>query len=163
MINTTDMRIGKAKNSLCSIANEPSRNDIIRTLLWNKIDLTLLQLFRYTCVGGIAFLVDIFTLFVLTDFFGMYYLISAIIAFLVGLITNYSGSVLWVFSRRTLRSRYLEFVSFSLIGLGGLALNEFFLWFFTEKIAIHYLLSKTISAFFVYLFNFTSRKVVLFR
>jgi putative flippase GtrA len=157
------MRTGKHERSQNLGADEASPHDVVRALLWDKTDHTLLQLFRYTCVGGIAFLVDISTLFVLTEFFGIYYLISAAIAFLLGLITNYSASVLWVFKRHTLRSRFLEFVTFSLIGLLGLALNEFFLWFFTERIAIHYLLSKIISAFLVYLFNFTSRKIMLFR
>ena len=157
------MRTGKDERSQYLGADKASPHDVVRALLWDKTDHTLLQLFRYTCVGGIAFLVDISTLFVLTEFFGIYYLISAAIAFLLGLITNYSASVLWVFKRHTLRSRFLEFVTFSLIGLLGLALNEFFLWFFTEKIAIHYLLSKIISAFLVYLFNFTSRKIMLFR
>jgi putative flippase GtrA len=157
------MRTGKGEHFLCFGADEASPHGVVRALLWEKTDHTLLQLFRYTCVGGIAFLVDISTLFFLTESLGIYYLVSAAVAFLLGLITNYSASVLWVFRRRTLQSRFLEFVAFSLIGLGGLGLNEFFLWFFTERIAIHYLLSKIISAGLVYLFNFTFRKLMLFR
>jgi putative flippase GtrA len=155
--------MGKSERLLCLGADEAWPHRVLRSLLWQKTDHALLQLFRYTCVGGIAFLVDISTLFVLTEYFGIYYLISGAFAFLLGLITNYSASVLWVFSKRGIQSRLLEFAAFSLIGLIGLGLNEFFLWLFTERIAIHYLFSKIISAVLVFLFNFTSRKVMLFR
>ncbi len=157
------METGESEHMLCLGPGEAWPHRVLRSLLWQKTDQALLQLFRYTCVGSIAFLVDIFTLFVLTEYFGIYYLISAAIAFLLGLITNYSASVVWVFSRRGVQNRFLEFVAFSLIGLAGLGLNEFLLWFFTERVAIHYLFSKIFSAVLVFLFNFTFRKFMLFR
>jgi putative flippase GtrA len=157
------METDKGERLLYLGADEAVPRRVLRSLFWQKTDHALLQLFRYTCVGGIAFLVDISSLFVLTEYSGVYYLVSAAIAFLIGLITNYSASVIWVFSRRGIQSRFLEFVAFSLIGLVGLGLNEFFLWLFTEKMAIHYLFSKIISAVLVYLFNFSFRKFMLFR
>ncbi|KPL02914.1 MAG: polysaccharide synthesis protein GtrA [candidate division Zixibacteria bacterium SM23_73_2] len=123
----------------------------------------LIQLFRYTFVGGIAFLVDFGSLFALTEFCGVHYLISAAIAFILGLVTNYLLSIIWVFSRRTLKSRWLELYIFALIGVVGLGFNELFIWFFTERVNLHYLLSKIVSTVFVYLWNFFARKYILFR
>jgi len=57
----------------------------------------------------------------------------------------------------------MEFVIFVLIGIVGLFLNEFVIWIFTEVIfMIHYLYSKVISAFLIFLFNFYLRKKILF-
>lgn len=137
--------------------------ETLNTLLKQQSERTVIQLFRYFFVGGAAFLVDFGSLFVLTDFFGVYYLISAAIAFILGLIVNYGLSISWVFNNRTLENSTLEFGVFSLIGIVGLGLNEIFIWFFTAEIGFYYLISKMISAVIVLFWNFFARKFVLFR
>jgi len=131
-------------------------------LFLDKTENTLVQLFRYTFVGGFAFVVDFGTLFLLTEVFHIHYLLSAAIAFILGLITNYFLSIKWVFSIRSIENKKIEFLLFSIIGLIGLGLNELLLWIFTDLILIHYLLSKIITAIFVYLWNFIGRKYLLF-
>jgi putative flippase GtrA len=135
---------------------------IIQSVIKGKANTTSLQLFRYTFVGGFAFIVDFGTLFILTEYFHIYYLISAGIAFIFGLILNYYLSVRWVFSHRVFENRLIEFLLFSLIGLIGLGFNELFLWILTDILVIYYLLSKIITVFIVYLWNFFARKLTLF-
>ena len=132
-------------------------------LLKNKTNNTLIQLFRYTFVGGVAFIFDFGSLYILTEYFNIYYLVSAAMAFLLGLTINYLLSVRWVFEKRSIKSKHVEFVVFVLIGIIGLALNELFIWFFTEIAGTHYLYSKLISTLLVYLWNFFIRKYTLFR
>ena len=139
-----------------------NKDSKIRSVFRGKTNNTLLQLFRYTFVGGFAFLVDFGTLFLLTEFFHIHYLVSAGIAFIFGLTINYFLSVLWVFSCRTMESRLLEFFLFALIGLVGLGLTELFLWILTDILLIYYLLSKIITTIVVYFWNFFARKIVLF-
>ena len=136
---------------------------MIEVLLKTKTDNTQIQLFRYTFVGGVAFIFDFGSLFILTEYFNVYYLISAAIAFLLGLTINYFLSIIWVFKKRAIKSKYIEFVIFTLIGIFGLALNEFLMWSFTEILNTHYLFSKLISTALVYLWNFFIRKFILFR
>lgn len=78
-------------------------------------------------------MVDFGSLYLLTEFAGLNYLISAAIGFLFGVLTNYCLSRLWVFDRRTLENSILEFVIFSVIGIVGLGLNEVTIWFVREK------------------------------
>lgn len=132
-------------------------------LLKNKTNNTLIQLFRYTFVGGIAFIFDFGSLYVLTEIYNIHYMISAAIAFLIGLSINYYLSIVWVFKKRSLKSKSLEFSIFMLIGLVGLILNELFIWIFTEIANIYYLNSKILSTFLVYLWNFFIRKYILFK
>ena len=136
---------------------------MIGQLLKNKTNNILIQLFRYTIVGGLAFIVDFGSLYALTEYLDIHYLISAAIAFVLGLTINYFLSVIWVFKKRSSKSKYLEFVVFALIGIIGLVLNEFIIWFFTEVVNKHYLFSKLISTVLVYLWNFFIRKFLLFR
>lgn len=136
---------------------------MIEKILTYKTDNSFIQLFRYTLVGGLAFIVDFGLLFIFTDIFRIYYLISAALAFLSGLTTNYILSIVWVFNKRRLRNKSFEFGIFALIGFIGLGFNELFIWFFTEQFHSHYLLSKIFSTGFVYLWNFSARKFMLFR
>ncbi|HOU30360.1 MAG TPA: GtrA family protein [Bacteroidales bacterium] len=133
-----------------------------KALFTEKTESTVVQLFRYTFVGGLAFIVDFGTLFILTEYLNLFYLISAGIAFILGLITNYALSVNWVFSNRTLDSKGMEFFLFTVIGLIGLGLNELLLWTLTDLLSIYYLFSKIITAIIIYLWNFFARKYLLF-
>lgn len=133
------------------------------TLLREKTDNTLFQLVRYTFVGGLAFLIDFGTLYILTELAHLHYLLSAGIAFILGLLTNYFLSIRWVFATRTIRDKKLEFIIFAVIGLIGLGLNELFLWIFTDISGLHYLVSKILTAILVYLWNFSIRKLILFK
>ena len=135
----------------------------LEMLITKKTDETSIQFFRYIFVGGIAFLVDFSSLYVLTDFFGVFYLISAAIAFILGLIANYVMSISWVFNRRTLNNKTIEFSFFAIIGIIGLGLNELFIWFFTAELNFYYLISKILAAIIILFWNFFARKFALFR
>lgn len=121
------------------------------------------QLFRYTLVGGLAFLLDFAILYYLTEFLAIYYLVSAAAAFIAGLTTNYLLSIHWVFEHRNCGSVRREFIIFAVIGVFGLGMNELCLWFFTERAGLHYLAAKIGAAVMVFLWNFIARKMILFR
>jgi putative flippase GtrA len=140
----------------------PSPTRWLRQLFFEPTDHTLIQLFRYTFVGGFAFVVDFGSLFALTEFAGLHYLVSATIAFGLGLTTNYLISIVWVFSDRKFGSRWLEFALFGGIGVIGLGLNDGFMWVFTEWVGVHYMGSKMIATGIVYFWNFFARKFLVF-
>ena len=77
-------------------------------LFKNKTNNTFIQMFRYAIVGWTVFAIDIVLLYVLTEFAGVYYLLSATIAFAIALTIDYIITVKWVFSVRSLESRKLE-------------------------------------------------------
>ena len=136
--------------------------------LINKIFLpptnnSLIQLFRYCFVGSFAFIVDAGGLFVLTEYAGIYYLLSATISFILGLVVNYLLSTAWIFKKSKLSNRWTEFLIYSVIGVVGLGLNTLFLWLFTDCLHIYYMLSKIITAALVMLWNFFARKIILFK
>ncbi len=140
------------------IKNQPA----VLKLLINKTDNTILQLLRYVFVGGVSFVFDFGVLYVLTQYFNVYYLISAAISFTIGLVINYLLSIMWVFNSRSFGNRILEFFTFALIGIIGLILNELFLWALTDLLFIYYLYSKMISTFILLFWNFFARKIILF-
>ncbi len=120
------------------------------------------EFFRYAVVGFTTTIVDFTILFSLTEFAKIYYLYSAAIAFLFGLVISYLLSVNWAFKKRSIKNVKVEFIIYCLIGVAGLALTEMGLWFFTERLHIYYMFSKVMAATIVYLWNFFMRKYVLF-
>ena len=122
-----------------------------------------IQVFRYVIAGSLAYMVDYGLLIIFTEFFQLYYLTSSAIAFLLGSMTSYVLNVNWVFDKRTFKNRQLEILIFILIGIVGLVLNQYCLWFFTEGLNLHYLHSKIIATIVVFVLNFFARKYILFR
>ncbi len=135
---------------------------MIDQLLLQRTDNTLVQLFRYTIVGGLAFVVDFSTLYLLTEYAGLHYLVSATVGFLIGLVVNYLISVKWIFRQRRFAQRSVEFTIYGWIGVIGIGLNLAIMWLLTEQMGLHYLGSKVVSAMVVFLWNFFARKRALF-
>lgn len=135
---------------------------LFSNLFKEKTDNTFIQFFRYCFVGGLAFLVDYGSLYLLSDKFGLHYLLSASIAFIAGLVVNYLISTYWVFSESKFQDKRKEFAIFAIIGLIGLGLTEGLMWLFTDLAGLHYMLSKLITAALVLLWNFIARKLILF-
>lgn len=123
---------------------------------------TAVQLVRYAVVGGIAFVVDYGSLYLLTEFAGLNHLLSAAIAFTLGLATNYALSISWVFRDSRRSHGAVEFSVFALVGIVGLGLNEVVIWLGTDVLGFHYMLSKIVSTALVFFWNFFGRKILLF-
>lgn len=138
---------------------------LISKIFKEGTDNIIIQLFRYAIVGGLAFVVDFGTLWLLTDFAGLHYQLSACIGFIFGLLVNYFISISWVFTANRndsrLMMRSIEFVFYAIIGLIGLGLNALILWICTDLIGIHYLASKLISTGLVFIWNFLARRMLM--
>ena len=122
-----------------------------------------LQLLRYVFVGGVAFVADYGTLFLLTHYAGVHYLLSAGIAFSIGLTVNYLLSISWVFNKNRSTKPWVEFMVFALIGIVGLGLNELIMYVATDLLHLHYMVSKLISTALVFCWNFFARKLIIFK
>lgn len=135
----------------------------IRSILSLKTsDQTLIQLIRYTFVGGAAFAFD-FGVYALGIYIlDMHYLLAAALGFLFGLTVNYTLSVFWVFSERKLSNPLAEFLIFTAIGLIGIGLTEILLYALVEFAGAGYIAARLITAVVVYLWNFFARKYGLF-
>ncbi|OQB29789.1 MAG: GtrA-like protein [Bacteroidetes bacterium ADurb.Bin174] len=134
----------------------------LKTKIKKKTDNVFIQIIRYFISGGIAAAVDFGLLYLLTEFFGLYYLWSAVISFSVGLLITYIFSITWIFNQRRISNRWIELLIFSIIGVVGLLLTYLFMQYFTEVIKLHYMLSKVLTTIIVFFWNFLTKRFVLF-
>jgi putative flippase GtrA len=123
---------------------------------------TYIELFRYLIAGGVALVADAAVLYFLTEYLGVYYLLSSIVGFCVGLIVSYIINVIWVFTDRKIENKTIERVVFATISLVGLLLTSLFMWVFTSLLLFHYLYSKIITTVIVFVWNFAAKKKSLF-
>ncbi len=121
------------------------------------------EFIRYTVAGCAALGVDLLVLLAGTELLGLHYLLSAAAGFAVGTAVSYAASIYWVFEKRNVANRALEFQMFVLVGVVGLALTQGLMWSLTELAGWHYTHSKLFAAAAVYLWNFSARKLLLFK
>ncbi|CZR10262.1 Putative flippase GtrA (transmembrane translocase of bactoprenol-linked glucose) [Trichococcus flocculiformis] len=122
----------------------------------------LKQLLKFGIVGIIATILDFIFLFLFTDVFGVYYLLSAAVSFILSTLFNYVASMRFVFNSKFSKDeKSKELILFVILSVIGLLLNQFLMWFFVEKIALYYMAAKIVATFFVMAWNFISRKVWL--
>lgn len=121
------------------------------------------ELIRYVYAGGIAFVLDFLVMMVLYKVFGVYYLTATAIGLIVGLFTTYLLSIKWVFNNRAMSNRTTELSIFLLIGSIGFLIHEYVIWVSVEALLINVPISKIIATAVVFFWNFTARKVILFK
>jgi len=122
----------------------------------------LRQFVLYGAISVAALAVDYCLLIFLTEYVGLYYLVSASISFLAGMLLVYVTSISFIFDERRLTSTSLELTSFVAIGLAGLVLNGLLLWAITSGTPLGYQLAKLPTAAIVFLFNYVARRNLLF-
>ncbi len=123
----------------------------------------LLQFIRAAFVGGTAFAADAGLLWAAAAL-GLHYLLAAVIGFIAGVTVNYILSKLLVFKSNAARvGKAMEIFVYVLVSAVGLGLTELFMAFFTERMGLHYMLSKVVSALLVFVWNYCSRRVIIYR
>ncbi|MDD5213789.1 MAG: GtrA family protein [Candidatus Gracilibacteria bacterium] len=100
-----------------------------------------------------AALIDLACLYIAVEFFGLYYIVGAILAFVVSFIFGFLFQKYITFSnfdKKHLHQGFLFFV-FQIIGLG---LNILLLFVLVEKFGFHYMYVAIFNKFIVFIWNF---------
>ncbi|WP_165172884.1 GtrA family protein [Adlercreutzia sp. ZJ242] len=119
------------------------------------------QIMKFGVVGVIAFVIDYGLMVALTELFGVNYLVSATISFIVSVTFNYFASMRYVFTHKEGMSRRREFVIFVVLSVIGLLINDALMWLGTGMLGISYLITKIFATAVVMVWNFVTRKKFL--
>jgi putative flippase GtrA len=118
---------------------------------------------RFSIVGVINTLVNLIVLFVLTEFFGVYYLISAIFAFLAAVTNSFILNKTWTFRYNSKDSIHIKYIQFLVVSILAFIVNMIVLYSFTEYFHFHYMISQIIGIGLNLVINFLGNKLWTFK
>lgn len=120
------------------------------------------ELWRYGLCSAVALATDMGVLLIAHHLIGAHYQLAAALGFAAGLVVAYELSVRYVFERRRLENKRVEFMVFVVIGVLGLVITQGLLHVLVEHAGLPVGIAKIPTAGFVFLFNFTARRLALF-
>lgn len=134
------------------------------------------QIVKFGIVGFVCFLIDFGITTGLTNLFGVHYLISKFLGFVISAVINYLLSIRFVFTKKKEMDAKKEFTVFIILSAFGLLINEVVMYVCIDGIYVHSkqlqsLLSdgvmvsvaSVIATGIVMVYNFISRKLFLER
>lgn len=138
------------------------RKGDVRSLFQAGTGNSVVQLFRYAMVGGSTFLIDFFTLYLLTRL-GVPSVPASGVGFTLGIVCNFLLTKFFAFkSVAPLVGGVGEVAVFAVISLVGLGLTMLLIHLFADVAGFPVMLSKLMSSVLVFFWNFLGRKLILY-
>jgi len=116
-----------------------------------------IKLVRYLVSGGTAALINFLLLFALTEFLEVWYLASAVIAFIVSFCASFTLQKFWTFRDGRLSAAPRQMVQHLSLAVGMIALDTVFLYLAVEILGLWYMLAQfiifgalAVGSFFIY-------------
>jgi len=110
---------------------------------------------KFCLVGVSGIIVNMGLLYILTEFIGLFYLISSIIAIETSIITNFILNNIWTWRDRRKKGAFFKrLAQFNLVCVAGLFINFALLYILTSSAGIYYLISNLIGIVGATLWNF---------
>lgn len=115
------------------------------------------KILRFLISGGISLGTDLVLLYIFTDILGIWYLASAIAAFILAFGVSFTLHKFWTFGDLSREDIHMQAGIYFLVAVVNLALNTLLVYLFVERAGFHYLIAQitasaliAIESFFVY-------------
>ena len=120
------------------------------------------QLAKFAIAGAIFAIVNILILYILTDFLGIYYILSSIIAFILGSTGNFLLNKKWTFKERIRHDFLKKYTKAISVNIGAVIITITLLFILTEFLNVYYLISQAIAMIVAFFINFIGNKKIIF-
>lgn len=121
------------------------------------------EFFKFASVGVTGTVINVTVLYVFTEYYGLYYLYSAISAFGIASTFNYIFNKIWTFEEKIGNEIINKYLKYLLISLIALFINLIFLYIFTEFFKIYYIFSQILAIGVSLIINFIGNKIWTFK
>jgi dolichol-phosphate mannosyltransferase len=158
-ITFTDRKLGKSKAGAKEIFFYLQN----LSKYWKYRRKFLDEFFKFSLVGIFGTILNILILFIATEKFGVYYLGSAIIAFIFSMSFNFFLNKKWTFGENIQENIFRKYLKFASISVVALITNLFFLYVLTDFLGVYYLISQLIAIFLSLFINFFGNRAWTFR
>lgn len=117
---------------------------------------------KYSFFSVIATIIDIISLYILTEFIGVFYLISVKISYFFGMMVAFFGNKKYTF-KKTNKKSYHQFIDFLVISIIDLCLHVIFVKLLTEYLGMWYIFSKIITVIIIFIGKYFMHKKIAFK
>lgn len=121
---------------------------------------------KYLVSGGTAAALNLLLLYFFTDMLGVWYVISAALAFSLAFVVSFICQKFWTFEDHSTEAVHGQAAGYLLVALINLCINTFLIYCLVEFFSINYLIAQIIAgvaiaceSFFVYRKFIFSKKV----
>jgi|SRR3989338_7509906 len=122
-----------------------------------------MQMLRFGFSGGAGVIAGFITLYVLTEFFSVWYIFSAIVAGIVNGGINFFLEKYWTFKNNDKDTIYKQAGFYTVLRLALFGSDVGLLYVFVEYLHINYLVSSIIIGIFLSLISFLCCRVIFLR
>ena len=134
-----------------------------RTKYEGRVWRELRKIVKFGAVGGSGIVVNTAILYTLTSIFGIFILLSSLIAIESAVITNFILNDIWTFGSDDKKRSVIErFFLFNGISIAGIVINISILWLLTTYTGMYYLYANIIGIFIAFTWNFMLNKNITF-
>lgn len=117
---------------------------------------------RFLIAGGTAAATDLTLLYVFTDIFHIWYLLSAVLAFALAFVVSFTLQKFWTFGDHTVDAIHTQLGIYLIIALIGLGINTAAMFLLVDHIGLHYILAQILASAFIAVGNFFAYKHLIF-
>lgn len=118
-----------------------------------------IELLRSVAASLCAAVADYSLLIVLVEVAEVRAVEASVFGVVLGHVITYVINALWIFPSRDHGYYKTQFVLFATVGASGLAVHTVLMYVFAERLAVYYVVSKTISVVAMFLWGFLMRRL----
>lgn len=154
----------KYADSVVKTANGYQKKGFVARIFgFVKTSFNSVMLLRYFICGVTSAGINILSLYIFTDTFGIWYLYSSIISFFISLIISFVLQKFVVFKDTETNEMRHQFSKFFIAAILGVITNTLLISLCVEILGIWYIFSQIIAGFFVMIQNFLLYKFFIFK
>lgn len=117
---------------------------------------------RYLIAGSIGTITNLGILFILTEYAGLHYLVSAGISFVLACGVGFTIQKFWTFRERSVEGIRAQAIGYFLISTINFFLNLTLLYFLVEKLHLWYMFGQIIASALIAVSSFLLYRHVIF-
>jgi len=118
---------------------------------------------KYIISGGLAGGTDLILLFVFTDIFGIWYLSSAVLAFVVAFFVSFFLQKFWTFRDNNREKMFGQMKLYLIVCVINLVVNTAGMYILVDKVKIMYILAQIIMSGFIAISSFIIYRFFIFK
>ena len=132
-----------------------------------KFFLKLIQKYKlyvkFLISGGTSTVVDLIFLYIFTDILKIYYLTSAVLAYILAFFISFYLQKFWTFRDNGKEKIYQQLGLYLSVNLLNLGINTYGMFILVSKLDLNYILAQIIMGGFIAIISFTCYRFIIFK